>query len=267
MVKEKGCRRRIAAVTGASGAIGMAIARQLAAVPNHEVVLICRDEDKATRCVDAISRATGNPGVRYELTNLSRRTSIQALAQRWKGPLDVLVNNAAIAPRRRMQTPEGIEMQFATNVLGYFWMIDALTEHLRQGSAARIINVASYWAGGLDLGDLEFKKRPYNNDAAYRQSKQADRMLSVAFARRLQPLGIAVNACHSGDVNSTLSNDLGFGGHQSADAGAKTPVWLAVSEAGGQHTAKYFEYQREVSCAFTRDPEAVEALYAACQSY
>lgn len=238
-----------------------------AAVPNHEVVLICRDEDKATRCVDAISRATGNPGVRYELADLSRRTSIQALAQRWKGPLDVLVNNAAIAPRRRMQTPEGIEMQFATNVLGYFWMIDAVTEHLRQGSAARIINVASYWAGGLDLGDLEFKKRPYNNDAAYRQSKQADRMLSVAFARRLQPLGITVNACHSGDVNSTLSNDLGFGGHQSADAGAKTPVWLAVSEAGTQHTGKYFERQREVRCAFARDPEALEALYAACQSY
>jgi NAD(P)-dependent dehydrogenase (short-subunit alcohol dehydrogenase family) len=267
MDQEEGRRRRIAAVTGASGAIGMAIARQLAAAPGHEVVLICRDQAKAARCVDTISRATGNPHVRYELTDLSRRASIQALAQRWKGPLDVLVNNAAVAPRRRMQTPEGIEMQFATNVLGYFWMIDALTEHLGQGSTARIINVASYWAGGLDLGDLEFKKRRYNNDAAYRQSKQADRMLSVAFAGRLQPLGIRVNACHSGDVNSTLSNDLGFGGHQSADAGATTPVWLAVSEAGGQHTGRYFENQREVACPFARDTEAVEALYAACQSY
>jgi NAD(P)-dependent dehydrogenase (short-subunit alcohol dehydrogenase family) len=127
--------------------------------------------------------------------------------------------------------------------------------------------VASYWAGGLDLADLEFKQRPYNNDAAYRQSKQADRMLSVAFARRLQPLGITVNACHSGDVSSALSNDLGFGGHQSADAGAKTPVWLAVSEAGVRHTGKYFEHQREVSCPFARDPATVEALYAACQSY
>jgi NAD(P)-dependent dehydrogenase (short-subunit alcohol dehydrogenase family) len=146
-------------------------------------------------------------------------------------------------------------------------MIDALTERLRQGSCARIINVASYWAGGLDLADLEFKQRPYNNDAAYRQSKQADRMLSVAFARRLQPLGITVNACHSGDVSSALSNDLGFGGHQSADAGAKTPVWLAVSEAGVRHTGKYFEHQREVSCPFARDPATVEALYAACQSY
>jgi len=267
MVREEHRRRRIAAVTGASGAIGMAIARRLAAIPDHEVVLICRDEDKAARCADTISRATGNSHVRHELTDLSRRASIRALAQRWKGPLDVLINNAAIAPRRRMLTPEGIEMQFATNVLGYFWMIGALTEHLKQGSDARIINVASYWAGGLDLGDLEFKRRPYNNDAAYRQSKQADRMLSVAFARRLRPLGIMVNACHPGDVSSTLSNSLGFGGHQSADSGAETPVWLAVSATGGQRTGKYFEHQHEVSCAFGRDPEAVEALYTACLSY
>ena len=133
--------------------------------------------------------------------------------------------------------------------------LSALTEQLRHGSDARIVNVASYWAGGLDLGDLEFKRRPYNNDAAYRQSKQADRMLSVAFGRRLQPLGITVNACHPGDVNSTLSNSLGFGGHQSADSGAETPVWLAVGETGGQYTGKYFEHQRDVSCVFGRDPE------------
>lgn len=267
MVKEEGRRGRIAAVTGASGAIGMAIARQIAAVPGHEVVLVCRDESKAARCAGSVSRTTGNLRVRYELADLSRRASIQALAQRWEGPLDVLVNNAAVTPRRRMQTPEGIELQFATNVLGYFWMIEAFTEHLRQGSAARIINVASYWAGGLDLADLEFEKRQYNNDSAYRQSKQADRMLSVAFARRLYPLGITVNACHPGDVNSTLSNNLGFGGHESPDAGAKTPVWLAISEAGGQHTGKYFEHQREVGCPFARDPEALETLYTACQSY
>jgi NAD(P)-dependent dehydrogenase (short-subunit alcohol dehydrogenase family) len=254
-------------VTGASGAIGLAIARQLAAIPDHDVVLICRDEGKALWCVDSICRATGNPNVRYELADLSRQASIRALAQRWEGPVDVLVNNAAIAPRCRMHTPEGIEMQFATNVLGYFWMIDALGEHLRQGSDARVINVASYWAGGLDLEDLEFKTRPYNNDAAYRQSKQADRMLSVAFARRLQPFGIAVNACHPGDVRSTLSNSLGFGGHQSADTGAKTPVWLAVGEAGVKHTGRYFEHQREVGCSFGKDLEAVEALYTACQSY
>ena len=71
-------------------------------------------------------------------------------------------------------------------------------------------------------------------------------MLSTAFAERLSDQGLCVNACHPGDVNSTLSNDLGFGGSQSPDAGAKTPVWLANSEAGYRVTGRYFERQREV---------------------
>ena len=259
-------RIQVALVTGATGAIGQAIARQLAE-QEFAVVLVGRNESKARRAVDEIQRATGNSKVRYELVDLSRQASIQALAERWQGPLHVLVNNAGATPRSRQETPEGIEMQFATNVLGYFWMIQAFTETLKQSAPARVVNVASYWAGGLDLSDLEFKRRGYSNGAAYRQSKQANRMLTVAFAERLNPGGITVNACHPGDVNSTLSNSLGFGGHQSADSGAETPVWLAVGETGGQYTGKYFEHQRDVSCVFGRDPEAVEALHTACLSY
>jgi NAD(P)-dependent dehydrogenase (short-subunit alcohol dehydrogenase family) len=51
----------------------------------------------------------------------------------------------------------GIERHFATNVLGYFRMIQALTPLLSASPLARVVNVASYWAGGLDLTDLEFK--------------------------------------------------------------------------------------------------------------
>ena len=258
---------RVCVVTGASGAIGRAIARQLAALPGYEVVLLCRDADKAARCTREVVQLTGNHRVRYELADLSRRSAIQALAQRWRGPLHVLVNNAAVTPRRRLCTPEGIELQFATNVLGYFWMIEAFTRHLQHQSDARIVNVASYWAGGLDLEDLEFTRRPYHNGAAYRQSKQADRMLTVAFAQRLQALDIRVNACHPGDVDSSLSNNLGFGGHESPDAGASTPVWLATDTAAGRHTGAYFEQRRAVNCAFARNTGAVEALYAACQRY
>jgi NAD(P)-dependent dehydrogenase (short-subunit alcohol dehydrogenase family) len=258
---------RVAVVTGATGAIGMAIAHQLAADPTYEVVLACRDADKATRCAKRIAQATANCRVRYELVDLSRRSSIQAMANRWQGPVHVLVNNAAVTPRRRQLTPEGIELQFATNVLGYFWMIEAFAERLKHSAPARVINVASYWAGGLDIGDLEFNHRPYDNNAAYRQSKQANRMLTVAFAGRLRPFGVTVNTCHPGDVNSTLSNNLGFGGHESPDEGARTPVWLATHKSLQQRTGKYFEGQREVSCAFGADRDAIEDVFTACRSY
>ena len=170
-------------------------------------------------------------------------------------------------PRQRHETPDGIEVQFATNVLGYFWMIQLFGDRLKASAPARVINVASYWAGDLDLTDLEFRERRYNNGTAYRRSKQANRMLTVAFATRLKPFGVTVNACHPGDVNSRLSNDLGFGGQTTPDEGADTPVWLATDPVGQHETGKYFEQRRETRCRFGEDTAAVEALYAACLAY
>lgn len=265
--KSSSSRARVAVVTGANGAIGKAIAQGLAAEPGWEVVLVCRDAARAAAAAREIRQATGNDQVRYALADLSRRPSIEALADRLEGPLHVLVNNAATTPRRREETPEGIERQFATNVLGYFRMIRALRPHLRLARGARVVNVASYWAGGLDLDDLEFRRRGYDNDQAYRQSKQADRMLSAAFAERLDGDGITVNACHPGDVPSTLAHNLGFGGHETPAQAAATPLWLAIGETGGAHTGGYFEHQRQVDCPYARDREALEALFQACLAY
>jgi NAD(P)-dependent dehydrogenase (short-subunit alcohol dehydrogenase family) len=177
------------------------------------------------------------------------------------------VNNAGATPRRREETAEGIEVQFATNVLGYFWMMQCFTERLGASAPARVVNVASHWAGDLDLADLEFRRRPYDNDAAYRQSKQANRMLTAAFAERLRPLGIAVNACHPGEVSSRLSNNLGYAGSDSPDEGARTPARLATSREGQEQTGKFFDQMRAIPDRFTRDRRAVEALYAACLKY
>ena len=256
----------IALVTGATGAIGQAIARQLAE-RGYETVLACRDAHKAQTTVTDIIQSTGNSRIRYELVDLSNHSSIQDLATRWQGPLKVLINVAADTPRQRQETSEGIERQFATNVLGYFWMMAAFTEHLKHSAPARIVNVASYWAGGLDLNDLEFKHRRYDNDEAYRQSKQANRMLTVAFAERLQPFQIAVNACHPGDVHSNLSHSLGFGGHETPDQGASTPIWLATEAVGQTRSGAYFEHKREVKCSFATERHAVATLYKICQSY
>jgi NAD(P)-dependent dehydrogenase (short-subunit alcohol dehydrogenase family) len=254
-------------VTGATGAIGKAIARQLANIQDSKVVLVCRDQQKAVLTVNEITSLTGNSEVSYELADLSRYEQIHNLAQRWQGPLHVLINNAACTPRSRQETPEGIEMQFATNVLGYYWLIDEFMEILKASAPARVVNVASYWAGGLDLNDLEFTRRSYDNDQAYRQSKQADRMLNAAFSEKLEPFHIAVNACHPGDVNSTLSNNLGFGGHETPDQGADTPVWLATHPIGQQKTGRYYEYRCESNCTFSHNRQAVNELYDCCANY
>jgi retinol dehydrogenase-13 len=190
-----------------------------------------------------------------------------ALAARWQGRLDVLVNNAAIAPRRRSETPEGIELQFATNVLGYLWMMRAFEAALRRSAPARVVNVASYWAGDLDLSDLQFQRRSYDNDEAYRQSKQANRMLTVAFAQRWRDAGITVNSCHPGDANSTLSNALGFGGSETPAQAAATPVWLATEPSLQQTTGQYFANCRPARCVFAADAQGIAELDAICAKF
>lgn len=260
-------QKTITIVTGATGAIGEAIARGLASKPDFHVFLVARNQAKAERTVERIRQKTGNHNVDYLLADLGRKAEIYALAESWDGPLHVLVNNAATSPRQRQETPEGIEVQFAVNVLSYFWMTQAFTEILKASAPARIVNVASYWAGDLDLDDLEFKRRPYRNGTAYRQSKQANRMLTVAFAERLKPMGISVNSCHPGDVNSTLSNDLGFGGNESPEQGATTPLWLASDPTGIENTGKYFEHLHQSRCQFAKDKDAIQRLYNLCREY
>jgi NAD(P)-dependent dehydrogenase (short-subunit alcohol dehydrogenase family) len=256
---------RVVLITGATGVIGKAIAIGIAAQPGHELVLACRNRAKAERTVRDIARESGNDRVRYELVDVARHDSVAALAARWQGPLHVLVNNAASAPRTREETPEGLERTFATNVLGYYWMTHAFSDALSRSAPARVVLVASYWAGGLELDDLQFVRRRYDNDAAYRQSKQAERMLAAAFAERLRDRGVAVNACHPGDVTSALSHSLGFGGNESPSQSAATPVWLATSPEADAFTGCYFEHQRERSCRFGAERTAVEALFRACQ--
>ena len=131
--------KRIALVTGATGVIGKAIAERIATTPGFEVVLLCRDATKAEAAVTEIRERTGNAGVSHEIVDLSRRASIAELAMRWQGPVHVLVNNAAITARQRSETPEGIELQFATNVLGYFRMIQAFRDRLAAAAPSRVV--------------------------------------------------------------------------------------------------------------------------------
>lgn len=260
---------RVALVTGATGAIGRAIARGIGGDPRFEVVLLARDRARGERVVREL-RAEG-ASVRLEVADVSRKASVGELAGRWRGPLHVLVNNAAIAPREREETPEGIELQLATNVLGYLWLTEllraALAAGARDAGEARVVNVASYWAGDLALDDLEFRRRRYDNDTAYRQSKQANRMLTPRHAELLAADGIRVNACHPGDVNSTLSNALGFGGSESPESGADTPVWLATSPELEGVSAAYFERRASARCRFATDRAGIAELYQRCSEY
>jgi len=91
-------------------------------------------------------------------------------------------------------------------------------------------------------------------------------MTAAALAEPLAASGIWVGSCHPGDVDSKLSNALGFGGSQSPEQGADTPVWLATADDPGPSGA-YYASRRRDDCRFCRDRAQVAALHAALSAY
>jgi NAD(P)-dependent dehydrogenase (short-subunit alcohol dehydrogenase family) len=258
--------KRTAIVTGAYGAIGKGIAEGIASA-GYKLVMVGRNEIALEKCRNDLVRSTGNHDIYFRVVDLSRKLQVEDFSRSWDGPLHILINNAAVTPRSRLETPEGIEMQFATNVLGYLWMALFFSDHMAGLDDARVVNVASYWAGDMDMNDLEFKARRYNNNTAYRQSKQANRMLTRALVPVLGEKGIFVLAAHPGDVNSRLSNNLGYGGWESPEQGASNPLYCALDPSLKGVSGKYFEHKEEVFCPFASDHDAVNWLLDICMVY
>jgi NAD(P)-dependent dehydrogenase (short-subunit alcohol dehydrogenase family) len=269
---------RTCLVTGGSAGIGKAVAQELALL-GARVVLACRSTERGEKARREILSKAGPGEVEVMEVDLSRQGSIREFARTFAArhpALDVLVNNAGVWLQRREESAEGIEMTWATNVLGYFLLTELLLPALRRAAPARVVNVASLLAGGLDPRDVEFKTRPYRGRAAYAQSKQANRMFTWALARRLAGTGVTANAMHPGFVNTELfqkaGGPLGVAASLWArlqakrpEEGADTAVWLAGSpEVEGRADAFWID-REERSCRF-RDPVAEEELWALCEA-
>src|SRR5690606_23506629 len=113
------------------------------------------------------------------------------------GPVHVLVNNAAVMPAERLETADGRELTWATNVLGPFLLTNLLLPHMQRCAPAGVENGGSTSAGDLDLDHMAFRRRPFSGRIAHAQSKQANRVLSWGLAARVGP-EVSVHACHPG---------------------------------------------------------------------
>ena len=261
-------------VTGATSGIGREVATALAGA-GAEVVLACRDGARAEAVASAIATNTSRQAPQVLTVDTSDPRSIRAFADRYAQRferLDVLVNNAGILLPERAVNAAGIELTFATNVLGYYLVATELCDAL-PAPPSRIINVASTFAFALDLDDLQFERRPYDGMAAYAQSKACDRLLTWALARRLEAQGVAVNATAPGLIPETslyraltpdARRELEQYGPRTLDDGADTAIWLTSSDDTGGATGAFFERRGEIPCEF-RNQEDEERLWQACE--
>jgi NAD(P)-dependent dehydrogenase (short-subunit alcohol dehydrogenase family) len=222
-----------AIVTGASSGIGVETARSLARA-GAEVTLAVRNTDAGIRTAEDIAESTGNGNIHVSALNLLDRSSIAEFTNRWTEPLHILINNAGVIVSNLTRTPDGWELQFATNHLGHFALSLGLHEALAAGARdrgeARIVSLSStaHMRSPVVFDDIHFQRREYDPQAAYAQSKTANSLFAVEASRRWVTDGIVANAVNPGGVSTGLQRDFT----------QKQKDYLAAAEASGAFVYK-----------------------------
>jgi NAD(P)-dependent dehydrogenase (short-subunit alcohol dehydrogenase family) len=205
-------------VTGANSGIGYHTAAVLAR-HGAEVVLACRDVRRGEEALARLRRDQRDAKLSVERLDLASLASVRDFAdhQLDQGrPLDLLINNAGVmAPPHRLETVDGFERQFGTNVLGHFALTARLMPLLeaaaqRSKDAPRVVTVASiaHKTGHIDFDDLQ-STRHYGPMRAYRQSKLGNLIFARELDRRLREAGSRVIsvAAHPGVAKTNLFRD------------------------------------------------------------
>jgi NAD(P)-dependent dehydrogenase (short-subunit alcohol dehydrogenase family) len=199
-------------VTGVSAGLGVETARSLAA-HGAQVVGTARDLAKAEVATALVQKEATSSGGSLELIGLdladlkSVRHCADALLAKGK-PFDVVIANAGVMATPFRHTADGFEMQFGTNHLGHFVLVNRIASLIRKGG--RLINLSSagHRFSDIDLKDPNFVKTPYEPFVAYGRSKTANTLFAVAFDRRHRGNGIRAAAVHPGGVQTELDRHV-----------------------------------------------------------
>ncbi|MGC4770670.1 SDR family NAD(P)-dependent oxidoreductase [Micromonospora sp. DT44] len=274
---------RRAIVTGGSSGIGVETARALASA-GAEVTLAVRNPDAGQKAADDITGTTGNDRVLVAPLDLADQNSVADFVANWDGPLHILVNNAGIMAAPLSRTPQGWEMQFATNHLGHFALATGLRPALAAADGARIVSVSSaaHLRSPVVFEDIQYDRREYEPWQAYGQSKTANVLFAVEATRRWADDGIYTNSLMPGAIRTNLQryvseeglNRLRAGNAaawKTVEQGAATSVLVAASPLLDEVGGRYFEDCQQAAPArpdtrtgvadYALDPEAAERLW------
>ncbi|MBO4163174.1 SDR family NAD(P)-dependent oxidoreductase [Micromonospora antibiotica] len=286
VVRDVDLTGRRAVVTGGASGIGVETARALAAA-GADVTLAVRDLDAGQRAAGDITASTGNDRLLVAPLDLADQASVSAFVATWDGPLHLLVDNAGIMASPERRTPEGWELQFATNHLGHFALATGLHRALAAADGARIVSVSSaaHLRSPVVFDDIHFRQRPYDPWAAYGQSKTANVLFAVEATRRWADDGILSNALMPGAIHTNLQRYVsaeelermraasggGAATWKTVEQGAATSVLVATSPLLDGIGGRYFEDCQQAAphqpgtrtgvAAYALDPAAAERLW------
>ncbi len=243
-------------ITGTSTGLGVETARALA-VRGANVMGVIRDVEKARRNLDE----AGAPGVTLYQADLASLDSIREFVATFlqDGPdrIDVLIANAGIMACPQGQTTDGFELQFGTNHLGHFLLVNRLMHLLTTGPPARVVVLSSagHRFSDVSLDDPAFERTAYDAWVAYGRAKTANVLFAVELDRRYRDRGVRAAAVHPGGIITELGRHLTdetFGAliaargdrevtFKSVPQGAATTVWTGFVAAGKEVGGRYCE--------------------------
>jgi NAD(P)-dependent dehydrogenase (short-subunit alcohol dehydrogenase family) len=282
-------------VTGVSAGLGVETARALAS-HGAEVVGAARDLSKAQNATQQVRARAALGGslsvIQLDLASLeSVRRCADGLLTAGK-PFDLIIANAGVMACPKGTTTDGFEMQFGTNHLGHFVLVNRIASLLKSG--ARLVNLSSagHRFADVDLEDPNFERSQYAEFVAYGRSKTANVLFAVEFDRRHKARGVRATAVHPGAIETELGRHMtaevrnnliaNINASQPKGAppfswksipqGAATSVWAACvadAEAVGGHYCEDCHVAEIVSTPGVRggvqpyalDPKRAQALW------
>ena len=250
---------KVAIVTGGNSGIGKEAAIGIARAGAH-VVIAARNREKTAAAITEIeTRADARGRIEAIPIDLASFASVREFVDAFNAQhdrLDVLLNNAGLVLRKRVETVDGHESQFQINHLGHFLLTNLLHGLLARSAPARVVNVSSYAhtqvRHGLDFDDLEWQRRRYKGFGCYSATKLMNVLFTRELARRNDPDVLTANALHPGFVASNFGRDgdLGVLGTIamplarpfaiSQEKGALTSIYLSTSPDLDGITGQYF---------------------------
>jgi NAD(P)-dependent dehydrogenase (short-subunit alcohol dehydrogenase family) len=217
--------------------MGLETCRQLLA-RGLRVVLTAREEDAAERALRNLAPAQGRAlALRLDVTDPASIGAARHAVEERLGPVDVLVNNAAVLLFEESGVLEipagGFSRTLETNLLGVIEACKAFVPPMAARGYGRVVNVSS---GAGQLASMS------TYAPAYSISKAALNAFTRILAATYRKQGVLANAVDPGWVRTGMG---GASAPRSVEQGVDGTVWLATLPAGGP-TGGFFHDRRPI---------------------
>lgn len=231
-------------ITGASSGIGLETARSLVA-RGASVVGAVRDLAKAESATASVRNTASQRGGDLELIELDLASlqNVRACADKLLArgqPFDSIIANAGVMATPFGRTIDGFEIQFGTNYLGHFALINRIEPLLSDNGRLIVLTSQAHRVADVDLDDPNFEQQAYDPFVAYGRSKTATSLFAAEFDRRHRDRGIRAASVMPGNSLTDLPRHFSQEdlqglfetvGTARAEAGLPPPELKEISQA------------------------------------